>query len=271
MQQMYFIGVTTAQSTINRVFPAWARALGLTAELRGIDIPLDATPAAYRDVVAVIKRDPNIAGALVTSHKLNLYRACRDLFDYADPRAISLAEVSCISKSGSALHAHAKDPITAGAAFNALFQPGHWQRSRGELLLLGAGGAASALTLHVHEAADRGDDVPARLIITDRNPQRLGELETLHRALPLRLPAEYHLASVAADNDSLLAKLPPGSLAVNATGLGKDAPGSPLSDRAVFPQHGIVWEFNYRGALKFLDQARAQQSQRELAIYDGWV
>ena len=37
----YFIGVTTAKSSIMRVFPAWARHLGLKdAVLKGIDFPL---------------------------------------------------------------------------------------------------------------------------------------------------------------------------------------------------------------------------------------
>jgi len=39
----------------------------------------------------------------------------------------------------------------------------------------------------------------------------------------------------------------------------------------VFPKHGYVWEFNYRGELLFLDQANAQQSTRDLTIVDGWL
>jgi shikimate 5-dehydrogenase len=31
-----------------------------------------------------------------------------------------------------------------------------------------------------------------------------------------------------------------------------------------------VWEFNYRGELVFLDQARAQEKERRLRIVDGW-
>ena len=31
-----------------------------------------------------------------------------------------------------------------------------------------------------------------------------------------------------------------------------------------------VWEFNYRGSLEFLQQARAQQRARELLVEDGW-
>ena len=52
--------------------------------------------------------------------------------------------------------------------------------------------------------------------------------------------------------------LPPRSLVVNATGMGKDRPGSPLRAGAAFPERSAVWELNYRGELEFLRQARAQ-------------
>ena len=58
---------------------------------------------------------------------------------------------------------------------------------------------------------------------------------------------------------------------INATGLGKDAPGSPLTDTAVWPEKGLAWDFNYRGDLLFLDQARAQQQARSLHVEDGWI
>jgi shikimate 5-dehydrogenase len=60
-------------------------------------------------------------------------------------------------------------------------------------------------------------------------------------------------------------------MVINATGLGKDAPGSPITSAANFPLNGIAWDFNYRGDLLFLDQARAQAKQRQLRIEDGWV
>ncbi len=71
--------------------------------------------------------------------------------------------------------------------------------------------------------------------------------------------------------DAIVAKLRPGSLVINATGLGKDAPGSPLTSAAIWPERGIAWDFNYRGDLLFLQQARAQQQRRKLQIEDGWV
>ncbi len=36
---MYFIGVTTTQSSIMKTFPIWAEALGSDAVIKGIDLP----------------------------------------------------------------------------------------------------------------------------------------------------------------------------------------------------------------------------------------
>ena len=60
-------------------------------------------------------------------------------------------------------------------------------------------------------------------------------------------------------------------MVVNATGLGKDRPGSPLTDAVVFPEDGIVWEFNYRGKLDFLRQAQAHRADCHLTTEDGWL
>ena len=72
------------------------------------------------------------------------------------------------------------------------------------------------------------------------------------------------------DNDNLLGKLAPGSLVVNGTGMGKDSPGSPITDAGTFPERALVWELNYRGELGFLHQAERQRDERELIIEDGW-
>jgi shikimate 5-dehydrogenase len=72
-------------------------------------------------------------------------------------------------------------------------------------------------------------------------------------------------------NDAVLRSLKPGSFVINATGLGKDAPGSPLTDAAIFPERAVAWDLNYRGDLVFLDQARRQQQEKSLRIEDGWT
>jgi shikimate 5-dehydrogenase len=112
---------------------------------------------------------------------------------------------------------------------------------------------------------------PARIVVTNRSAPRLQEMKKVHQMINPGIAMEYVLAPSAADNDKVVSRLPPSSLVVNATGLGKDAPGSPLTDAVVFPENGLVWEYNYRGELVFLDQARAQAKSRKLFIEDGWT
>ncbi len=268
---MYFIGVTTGKSSIMKVFPAWAEELGLSAVIKGFDFPQHDKPEHYREVVEFIKYDPNSLGALVTTHKLDLFKAARDLFDCADPYAEILDEVSSISKRGAALWGHAKDPITAGLSLEAIVDDGYWRRTRGELLLLGAGGSSLALTLYLHNKLLDGGDVPYKIVVTNRSEPRLNEMKAVHQKIGIKIPVEYHLAPTPDKNDAVTKTLPPASMVVNATGLGKDAPGSPLTDAVEFPDNGIAWEFNYRGDLVFLDQANTQKERKNLKIEDGWV
>lgn len=267
---MYFIGVSTGRSSIMKVFPAWASELGITAQIRGIDLEPRSDPVAYRDAVEFIKHDPLSLGALVTTHKLTLLEASRDLFDELDPYASLLGEVSSISKRAGRLIGHAKDPTTSGLALAAIVPDGYWAESGGALLLLGAGGSSLALTIHLHGRAVAGEDVPSRILVTNRSDARLTEMKRIHDRLGYSIPIEYELAPEPRDNDAVVGRIGPGSMVVNATGLGKDRPGSPLTDAVVLPEQGIVWEFNYRGNLIFLDQAYAQQDERGLTIVDGW-
>ena len=58
---------------------------------------------------------------------------------------------------------------------------------------------------------------------------------------------------------------------VNATGLGKDGPGSPLTNNCSFPENSQVWEINYRGDLLFKEQAEKQSEEKGLHVEDGWI
>lgn len=267
----WFIGVTTGQSSIIKVFPAWAAHLGLgDVEIRGMDFVPHDDPARYRAAVQFIKDDPLSRGALVTTHKLDLFAACRDLFDDIGPRARLMEEVSCLSKRDGRLICEAMDPVSAGLTIDGFLPPGHFARTPAEVLAMGAGGSTIALTWHLMQAA-RGADRPARIVVSDRVQARLDHIRAIHAAMGVDIPVDYALVADATDNDALLAALPPGSLIVNATGLGKDAPGSPLTDAALFPERAVVWELNYRGNLVFLEQARAQQSARQLQVENGWT
>jgi shikimate 5-dehydrogenase len=248
---MYFIGVTTGKSSIMKVFPAWSAHLGLDAAMKGIDFAPNSDPAAYREAVAFIKTDPLSLGALVTTHKMNLLKASRDLFDVLDPYARTLGEISSISKRDGRLVGHAKDPISAGASFEAIVPEDHWAETGGHLCILGSGGSSLALTLYLHNKKAAGGDVPARIIVTARREASLAEMRHVHSQIGFSIPIDYRLAPTAMETDAIVGTLPPGSMVVNATGLGKDGPGSPLTDRVVFPEGGLVWEFNYRGDLVY--------------------
>jgi len=268
---MYFIGVTTGQSSIMKLFPLWAPVLGLgDAVIKGIDIEIHADPDKYRQVVEFIKHDKLSLGALVTTHKIDLYHAASDLFDRLDPYAELFGELSCISKREDGLVGHAKDPITSGLAMEAFIPQDWWRNHKGELFIMGAGGSAIAICSYLLQER-HGDNIPSRIVVTNRSEPRLREIERIVRTLRPDVRAEFHLTPEAGDNDRVLQGIAPHSLIVNATGLGKDRPGSPLTDDAVFPENSLVWELNYRGDLKFMKQAQAVQQQRKLYIEDGWV
>lgn len=265
---MGFVGVSTGASSINRVFPLWADILNLpTDRLIGHDLPLDATAAQYRGLVEQIRDDPHHRGALVTTHKMNLFAAASDLFDELDEFATSCREISSISKHDGRLIGQAKDPVTVELALDDFLPAGHFARTGAEVLVLGAGGSGTALSW----ALAGRDDRPSRIVVTARSDDKLAELRAVHagRGTPDGL-IEYVRVDTDADTAALAAQLAAGSVVANATGLGKDRPGSPLPDDAVFPRDGYAWEFNYRGSLEFLHQATARADADALTVVDGW-
>jgi len=267
---MYFIGVTTTQSSIMRVFSRWTKVLGIEAEIVGVDFALHDHPERYRQIVEHIKADRLSMGALVTTHKLDLLTAARDLFDSLGPYATRLGEVSCISKADGELVGKAMDPITSGLALDAFVPEAHWATGA-EALIIGAGGSSLALSVNLLERAQEDRPHPRRIVVSNRSQRRLDEMREVHSGIDAAVLVEYILAPVATENDLLCAEMPPGSLIANATGLGKDRPGSPLTDRVTFPRCARVWDFNYRGDLLFLEQARCQSADRALVIEDGWI
>lgn len=270
----YFIGVTTGQSSSRRVFPLWMEALGREeVSLVGIDMAIHDAPERYRQVVREIKEGPLALGALVTTHKIDLLAAARDLFDELGPYARATGEVSSIAKDGNRLVGRATDPVAGGLSLDSILGERYFGRKGGDALMLGAGGSAVALTLHLI-GKEREADRPRRIVVVNRSAPRLARLrEMVERELAAKRGAiefAFIQNSEPRRNDEVLAGLASGSLVVNATGMGKDTPGSPLTDRAVFPRGAVVWELNYRGELDFMRQAEAQAAERGLTVADGW-
>jgi shikimate dehydrogenase len=263
-RRMRFVGVSTSSSSIMKVFPLWADILGLDVELVGLDIPLGAPPQAYREAVAAIQGDPACVGALVTTHKIAVFDAARDMFDELDEFAAGVGEISSIAvRDGRTLGA-AKDPLTAGLSLEEVLADDHFAAGA-EVLCLGAGGAGTAIGWYLGQRTD----APARMTFVDVEAKRLAHLRDVLEAHAPQVELRT-VPTAEADVTAELAALPPQSLVVNATGLGKDRPGSPLPGSARFPERAVVWELNYRGPLEFLGQARAQQEDRNLVVVDGW-
>ena len=271
---MYFIGVTTGKSSIMKVFPKWMEAMGVDLEIKGIDLPIHADPGAYREVVSFIKSDPLSKGALVTTHKIDLYLAAGDQFDFLDPYAQAFSELSSISKSpdGKLLRGHAKDPITCGMAMEEFIPENYWRdHPQAEVMIMGAGGSAISMCAYFLREDFAGNQ-PRKITVCNRSQPRLDSLREICEKLNHgNIRMDYRLTPETSQNDEVLGGMPRGSLVVNATGLGKDRPGSPISDNAPFPEEALVWEINYRGSLEFMHQARRQAKERKLLIEDGWM
>ena len=249
-----------------RVFPEWAKELGLRdVAINGIDLPLHAAPEQYQQVVTFIRDDANSNGALVTTHKIDLFQAASQLFNELDWFAASMHEVSSISKRAGKLIGQAKDPVSAGRALTEMIPPGFWSGEGGDVFCMGCGGAGVAITWFLL----RGEHhlgKPERVIISDVSAERLAHLRRLVDTAAL----EIELVQEPKDNDRILEGLKEKSLVINATGLGKDRPGSPLTDQGRFPRRAIIWELNYRGGLDFFQRANRVAAERMLTVHDGW-
>ena len=229
--------------------------------LVGVDLPLHAERGRYRKVVEHVKFGERELGGLITTHKIDLFEACRDLFDEVDEYADLCGETSLLAKRSGRLLAGASDPISSGRSLAEFYPAG----GAGEVLCIGGGGSATAITVHLLQRR-----LAPRITVVSRTAPRLEAMREIHQKLDSDLVVRYVENSDATVNDRLVSALPPGSLVINATGMGKDRPGSPITNAAVFPERGYAWDFNYRGELEFLRQARRQADGRGLHVEDGW-
>ncbi|WP_353648685.1 shikimate dehydrogenase [Nakamurella sp. A5-74] len=264
LHRMRFVGADTGKSSILTLFPVWSQMLGLDAELLPLDIPIGAPAGRFRDAVTAMRSDGQCVGALVTTHKISLYAAARDLFDEVDPFGTECGEVSSIAfRDGRTLGA-AKDPITAGLSLREFLSDNHFADGA-QVLCLGAGGAGTAIGWYLAQRRD----APSRLTFVDTAADRLDHLAAVVAPHATRSTLET-LRPDEVDISARLGALPSGSVVINATGMGKERPGSPVPGSAVFPADAVVWDLNYRGSLEFLVHARTQEQDRRLTVVDGW-
>jgi len=264
-----FLGISTAGSLAHRTFPGWSRLFCPGAVMRGVDLPDGASPAEFRELVAAMTANPRVLGAVVTSHKLRLFRACQDLLDYAEPLVALTQEIADVD-TRDGVRAFARDPQSLDIILDGI-------GSR-PVLCIGAGGSAIALMLAMRLdiagtlAAQRpvlrtGQAARGQLTIAGRDQESLDNIRAVQDRCGI--PRDAVGLLLAPDQDAAarhVGSAPPRTVIINATGLGKIEPGSPLPDRAAFPPKAVAWDFNYRGPLTFLDQAR----HAGVATEDGW-
>jgi hypothetical protein len=236
---IYVVGTPEDDSLITSLFPRWAQLLQLCeTQVRKLDCDLYAQPAVYQNFLRFLKADPLSLGALLTSSKPNLLQNCKELFSSLDPSVVLGGHVSSVSKTGA------------------------------QILVMGAGCSATAFTAAVMDARHERNR-PSRVFVTDREKSQLQLIHKIHKKASLNVPIEYHCITDAGDHDALLNSLIPGSLVINATGMGKYAPGSPITEKAAFPEGGYAWDFDFQGPLTFLKQATHRQHARHLHVEDG--
>jgi shikimate 5-dehydrogenase len=272
-----FLGISTSGSVAHAVFDRWAAELGQPWILRGTDLPADAPPEAFRQLVSAMRRNQAVRGAVITAHKLRVYRACAGELARRDWLTDVAHEINTLA-TGSALAGYARDALSLARVLPGLVRSAGAATLRDlHVLCLGAGGAATALLLALHLDTDCGGDgaaspraradQPARVAFTDVDPRALADLRSVaDRAGIATSRLSFVRVREPDDSDALVAGLPSPALVINATGLGKDAAGSPLTDAAPFGQAALAWDLNYRGDLVFLRQAAAAGA----ATMDGW-
>lgn len=260
-KNMRFIGVSTASSSIMKIFPSWSKTLNLNAVITGIDIPLNASKGDYVSAITQMVNDKNCHGALVTTHKLALYQHAKSLFTKFDDFANICGEISCVKINKNIVSGFAKDPISAGLAIND-FLPNDLFNSQNEVILIGDGGAATAIAWYLSGISKP----PEKIHVIGRDMSRLQHLLSVVGSRSIKV--DISLSSP--DIFKKLALLDKQFLIINATGMGKDVPGSPWPDGLLFPKNSYLWELNYRGSLEFYHQGKSQEKEQNLTIIDGW-
>jgi shikimate 5-dehydrogenase len=265
--QIWFVGVRTAGSAALAAFPAWMHALRVEADVVGIDLALDAPDSEYRALVKRFRDREEAVGAVVTGHKARLYEAAADELDAISDTALGCREVSVLHRRRGQVLGTAIEVASTRYALQAIVEPSHWASTGGHLLILGAGGTAAALIDALYDHAADAERGPGAVHVIDLAPQRARRLSARIGSLATDVVVS---SPGPQDAPSVLSQLPPNSLIVNATGVGKDSPGSPLPLPAPWPTGGIFWEINYRGVLALLKDAIARAGECGLRVHDGW-
>jgi shikimate 5-dehydrogenase len=268
--ELLFLGVSTAHSQINKLFDRWARCLGSQLRLELHDMKPGSDAIEYVDFVDNMRsRHPYVLGALITSHKAAVFDFAKHSFDQVTDLSLRLGEIGMVYWRNGHMVGDANDALsTRQVALRILTNSHSWECGSHRAVILGGGGAGVALanTL-VSEARLQCNEI----IISEVNHDRVEAIRKLISRWESNIPIT--VCEVSDNSDDIVQRAGPGCLVANATGLGKDRPGSPITESVQLPTGCIVWEFNYRFIPQpmpnFLEIANRQAFPRDLVVEDG--
>ena len=206
----------------------------------------------------------------MTTHKIDLYEAAQDMFEYLDPYAQLTGEMSSISKLDGRLEGHAKDPITAGLSLDAIIDKNYFGRTGGDVLLFGAGGSALATMLHLMDKPNAATGPSGPSFVNRCQPRLAAMRELVAGTAPISNSSPCKPGSRT--NDQFMES--PAAIQHRHQRHRHGQGHARLAHhecRVSSRWTGIAWEFNYRGELDFMHQALAQEASRRLKVEDGWV
>ena len=194
-------------ATSPRLWNAAFTALGWEAEFVPLDVPVGRLP----DVVQLLRAQETFLGGSVTTP----YKAAiMPLLDDVDPMAARIGAVNVLARAADGrLTGYNTDGPAGVQALTQEVVPGRappLQRLSGaKALVMGSGGAAQALAVHLWEALGDGE-----LLIANRTrPQAEGLVQRLAAMRPGRL--------AAIDDAGILRRAPEMDLVINATTKGQ--------------------------------------------------
>lgn len=266
-QRIYFLGITTAGSAVRKVFPAWMELLGVNATLEPLDIPGGAPAPPYREFLTTLLGDDRCLGAVITAHKTAVFRHAGDLLGGIEPLARHFEEVSVLFHGADGLTGTVIEQDSIATTLERMGGGTPIVRPDADIVVFGAGGTAISLIACL--TSPTWEHQPRVLHLVDLSAERLQHArEIATRAARPLVVQTHHTTGDGSLSD--VGRLPPGTLIVNATGLGKDRPGAPFALPAPWPQRAHAWDLNYRGELLMLDAARRAPAELGVTAHDGW-
>ena len=221
-----------------RVFPLWAEHLGLgDVAMSGHDLPIHAEPERYRELVARAEGRPaRRRRPRDDAQDRPLRGVPRPLRLRRPVRGAAAARPRRSRSADGAFRAHAKDPISSGRSLDEFVPQGYWRRDGRR------GAALRRRRLEPRDHAPPAAGAPAATTGRRGSSSSTAARGGSSRCAPCTSGSARTSRSSTSttptrvENDRLLAASHAGSLVVNGTGMGKDSPGSPITDARRVPR-----------------------------------